>query len=214
MTTQPPHPEVKKLSKRTLSRLPQYLRYLDVLRAEHTVYVTSAQLARALGCSDALTRKDVAALGHSGRAGLGYSVEALRYTIARILGVTSARRILLVGAGNLGAALMSYAGFGARGMRITAVADNDPKKIGQTIGGYKILDIHDIGTDHGMELAIVAVPQDVAQQVVDLLVDAGITGILNFAPHRLQVPDHVRVQTVDLSAELQILAFHRDGASG
>lgn len=210
-TDQPP---VKKLSARTLSRLPQYLRYLEALRASGATHVTSAQLAKALGCSDALTRKDVAALGHSGRAGRGYGVESLRYTIARILGVTRGRRVLLVGAGNLGAALMSYEGFGDRGMHITAVADSDPAKIGQTIDGYTILDIHAIGTDHDMELAIVAVPGAVAQEVTDLLVQAGITGILNFAPRRLQVPDHVTVQTVDLSAELQILAFHRDGTSG
>jgi redox-sensing transcriptional repressor len=207
-------PAVKRLSSRTLSRLPQYLRYLEALHADGVPDVTSAQLAKALGCSDALTRKDVAALGHSGRAGRGYSVEALRYTIARILGVTRGRRVLLVGAGNLGAALMSYEGFGDRGMHITAVADNDPTKIGQRIGGYTILDIHDIGTDHGMELAIVTVPGEAAQEVADILVGAGITGILNFAPRRLQVPDHVTVQTVDLSAELQILAFHRDGTSG
>lgn len=207
-------PVARKLSTRALSRLPQYLRYLEALYTEGVAHVTSAQLAKALGCSDALTRKDVAAMGHSGRAGQGYSVEALRYTIAHILGVTSGRRVLLVGAGNLGAALMSYEGFGDRGMHITAVADNDPAKIGQTIGGYTILDINDIGTDHDMELAIVAVPGDVAQDVADILVDAGITGILNFAPRRLQVPDHVRVQTVDLSAELQILAFHRAGTSG
>jgi len=207
-------PAVKRLSSRTLSRLPQYLRYLEALHADGVPDVTSAQLAKALGCSDALTRKDVAALGHSGRAGRGYSVEALRYTIARILGVTSGRRVLLVGAGNLGAALMSYEGFGDRGMHITAVADNDPTKIGQRIGGYTVLDIHDIGTDHGMELAIVTVPGEAAQDVADILVGAGITGILNFAPRRLHVPDHVTVQTVDLSAELQILAFHRDGTSG
>lgn len=211
MTHQPPS---KKLSSRALGRLPQYLRYLEVLYTQGVAHVTSAQLAKALGCSDALTRKDVAALGHSGRAGRGYSVEALRYTIARMLGVTRGRRILLVGAGNLGTALMAYGGFGDRGMHITAVADNDPAKIGQTVGAYTVLDIHDIGTGHDMELAIVAVPGAVAQEVTDLLVAAGITGILNFAPYRLQVPDHVTVQTVDLSAELQILAFHRDGASG
>jgi len=207
-------PGTKKVSARTLSRLPQYLRHLEALHADGIGYVTSAQLAQALGCSDALTRKDVAALGHTGRAGRGYSVESLRHTIAHILGVTSGRRVLLVGAGNLGTALMSYEGFGDRGMHITAVADSDPEKIGQTIGGYTILDIHDIGTDHDMELAIVAVPGNVAQDVADQLVDAGITGILNFAPRRLQVPDHVIVQTVDLSAELQILAFHRKGISG
>lgn len=207
-------PAAKKLSARTLSRLPQYLRHLEALRADGIANVTSAQLARALGCSDALTRKDVAALGHSGRAGQGYAVEALRYTIAHILGVTRGRRVLLVGVGNLGTALMSYEGFGDRGMHITAVADSDPAKIGHTIGGYTILDIHDIGTDHDMELAIVAVPGHVAQEVADLLVDAGITGILNFAPCRLHVPDYVTVQTVDLSAELQILAFHRDGTLG
>ena len=99
-------------------------------------------------------------------------------------------------------------------MHITAVADNDPAKIGTQINGYTILDIHDIGSNHDMELAIMAVPGGVAPEVADLLVDAGITGILNFAPRRLHVPDHVKVQTVDLSAELQILAFHRDGASG
>ena len=141
-------------------------------------------------------------------------MDALRYTIAHILGVTSGRRVLLVGAGNLGAALMSYEGFGDRGMHITAVADSDPAKIGTTINGYTIVDIHDIGTDHDMELAIVAVPGSVAQEVADILVDAGITGILNFAPRRLQVPDHVKIQTVDLSAELQILAFHREGRPG
>lgn len=207
-------PATKKLSAPTLSRLPQYLRYLEALHLEATVHVTSAELAEVLGVSDALTRKDVSALGHSGRAGRGYSVEALRYTIARLLGITGGRRVLLVGAGNLGAALMSYQGFGDRGMNITAVVDNDPDKVGQFYGGHKVLDIHDIGTDHDMELAIVAVPGDVAQGVADTLVAAGITGLLNFAPCRLHVPDHVIVRTVDLSAELQILAFHRDGASG
>src|SRR5690625_1974624 len=91
-------PVSKTLSTRALSRLPQYLRFLEALQAREVTYVTSAQLAKALGCSDALTRKDVAALGHSGRAGQGYAVEALHYTIARILGVTSGRRVLLVGA--------------------------------------------------------------------------------------------------------------------
>ena len=204
----------KKLSARTLSRLPEYLRHLDAVHSAGIAYVTSAQLAAALGCSDALTRKDVAALGHAGRAGRGYSVEALRHTIAHILGVTSGRRVLLVGAGNLGTALLSYEGFADRGMQITAVADSDPAKIGQTLGGATILDIHDIGTDHDMELAIMAVPGDVAQNVADQLVDAGITGILNFAPRRLNVPAHVTVRTVDLSAELQILAFHRGDMSG
>src|SRR5690625_7676808 len=119
-------PVIKKLSKRTLSRLPQYLRYLEALHAQGTAHVTSAQLAKALGCSDALTRKDVAALGHSGRAGQGYAVEALHYTIARILGVTSGRRVLVVGAGNLGTALMSYEGFGDRGVHVTSIADSVP----------------------------------------------------------------------------------------
>lgn len=207
-------PVSKTLSTRALSRLPQYLRFLEALQAREVTYVTSAQLAKALGCSDALTRKDVAALGHSGRAGQGYAVEALHYTIARILGVTSGRRVLLVGAGNLGTALMSYEGFGDRGMHITSIADSDPAKIGQRIGNLEILDVHDLSTDHDMDLAIMAVPGDVAQEVADLLVEAGITGILNFAPRRLQVPDHVRVQSVDLSAELQILAFHREATSG
>ncbi len=207
-------PAAKKLSARTLSRLPQYLRYLETLHLEQLSHVTSAQLAAALGVSDALTRKDVSALGHSGRAGQGYKVEALRYTIARILGVASGRRVLLVGAGNLGTALMSYQGFGQRGMNITAVADNDPAKIGRSYNGYAVLDINDIGTDHDMELAIVTVPGPQAQEVADILVAAGITGILNFAPRRLHVPEHVVVRTVDLSAELQILAFHRDGAFG
>ena len=207
-------PLAKKLSARALSRLPQYLRYLETLHLEQISHVTSAQLATALGVSDALTRKDVSALGHSGRAGQGYGVEALRYTIARILGVASGRRVLLVGAGNLGTALMSYQGFGQRGMNITAVADNDPTKIGRSYNGYEVLDINAIGTDHDMELAIVTVPGPQAQDVTEILVAAGITGILNFAPRRLDVPEHVVVRTVDLSAELQILAFHRDGAFG
>lgn len=207
-------PATKKLSAPTLARLPQYLRYLEALHLEGAGYVTSAELADVLGVSDALARKDVSALGHSGRAGRGYSVDVLRYTVARILGVTSGRRVLLVGTGNLGTALVAYQGFGDRGMNITAVADNDPSKIGQRYGGHIVLDINDIGTDHDMELAIVTVPGDVAQDVANKLVAAGITGMLNFAPRRLQVPDHVIIRNVDLSAELQILAFHRDAALG
>src|SRR5699024_1326263 len=207
-------PLAKKLSARALSRLPQYLRNLETLHLEQISHVTSAQLATALGVSDALTRKDVSALGHSGRAGQGYGVEALRYTIARILGVASGRRVFLVAAGNRGAALMSYQGFGQRGMNITAVADNDPAKIGRSYNGYEVVDIHNTGTAHDIELAILTVPGPQAQEVADILVAAGITGILNFAPRRLHVPEHVVVRTVDLSAELQILAFHRDGAFG
>src|SRR5699024_2290617 len=138
----------------------------------------------------------------------------MRYAIVRILGLGCGRRVFLVGGVNLGVALMSYQGFGQRGMNITAVADNDPTKIGRSYNGYEVLDINAIGTDHDMELAIVTVPGPQAQDVTDILVAAGIAGILNFAPRRLDVPEHGVVRTVDLSAELQILAFHRDGAFG
>src|SRR5699024_6420883 len=137
-------PAAKKLSARTLSRLPQYLRYLEALHLDEISHVTSAQLAAALGDSDALMRKDDSALGHSGRAGHGCGDEALRYAIARILGVASCRRVLVVGAGKLGAALMSDQCFAERGMNITAVSDIGPAKIGRSYKGYVVLYIIDL----------------------------------------------------------------------
>lgn len=200
------------LSRRALDRLPVYLRRLTVLAAAATEYVSSDQLAAAAGASRDLVRKDLSALGQLGRPGKGYPVVVLKTAIEQILGISTHQPVILVGAGYLGTALVQYGGFAARGLDVVSVLDADPARVGQDCGELTIEDMGraDAVIDRtGARLAILTVPGDAAQQVCFELVRHGIRGILNFAPVELDVPEDVTVRVVDVSAELQLLAFHQ-----
>lgn len=194
----------------TVRRLSLYLRQLEAFQRQERVTVSSRQLADALNLTDAQVRKDLTYFGNFGQPGVGYNITDLVGRIRRILGTDRQWSVLLVGAGNLGRALLSYGGFAAKGLAIVAVFDSDPAKVGQTIAGRTVQAMESLAdnvTQHDARLAILAVPADFAQPVADQLIAAGIRGILNFSPTSLHVPATVAVQTVDLALHLEQLTF-------
>jgi redox-sensing transcriptional repressor len=183
----------------TVARLPVYLRALYALAEHGVTTVASDELARSTGVNSAKLRKDLSHLGSYGIRGVGYDVEYLVYQVSRALGLTQRWPVVIVGAGNLGRALANYGGFLTRGFRIEAVLDSDPSLVDE---------LESLVASSGIAIGVIAVPAGAAQATCDRLVAAGVTSILNFAPVVLNVPDGVDLRKVDLSIELQILAFH------
>jgi len=195
----------------TVNRLPVYLRALYALADRGIATVSSEELAAAAGVNSAKLRKDLSHLGSYGTRGVGYDVEYLVYQVSRELGLTQDWPVIIVGAGNLGHALANYGGFASRGFRIAAIFDSDPLAVGTEIGSQVVRhadEIESVIARHGVSIGVIATPAAAAQAVCERLVAAGITSILNFAPAVLNVPPGVDVRKVDLSIELQILAFH------
>jgi redox-sensing transcriptional repressor len=200
-----------KIPEKAVTRLSIYLRCLEELEQNGTVRVSSTQLANRYGLSSAQVRKDLAYFGQFGVRGVGYYVSALRHNLERILGLKQEWEVALVGVGNLGSALIGYKGFQEKGFRISAAFDRDPAKIGRVIEGIPVMDITKIVPvvrRRKIRIAILAVPAAGAQAVLDLLVQAGVTAVLNFVPTQLAVPDAVKVQNVDLSVLLKTLSYH------
>lgn len=195
----------------TVARLPEYLRTLSRLAERGVSSVSSEELASAVGVRSAQLRKDLSRLGSYGVRGVGYEVETLALEISRVLGITRDWPVAVVGMGNLGHALASYSGFATKGFRIVALFDDDPALVGAEVGGVTIrpfADLPSCARDHGIAIGVIATPAAAAQAVGDALVTAGVRSILNFAPASITVPGAVDVRRVDLSTELQILAFH------
>jgi redox-sensing transcriptional repressor len=195
----------------TVARLPVYLRALNALAEQDVATVSSEELAAATGVNSAKLRKDLSHLGSYGTRGVGYDVEYLVYQVSRELGLTQDWPVLIVGAGNLGRALANYGGFASRGFRIAALLDCDPRVVGTVIAHHKVrsdAEIEQVIEHFNVSIGVIATPAAAAQNVCDRLVAAGVTSILNFAPVVLNVPSGVDVRKVDLSIELQILAFH------
>jgi redox-sensing transcriptional repressor len=195
----------------TVARLPVYLRALVALADSGIRTCSSEDLAGAAGVNSSKLRKDLSYLGSYGTRGVGYDVEYLRYQIAREIGVTQDLPVVIVGVGNLGHALANYSGFSSRGFRIVALLDVDPARVRDKVGGLPVRpydDLEHVVADHHVAIGVIATPASAAQEVCDRLVSAGVTSILNFAPTVLAVPDGVAVRKVDLSIELQILAYH------
>ena len=195
----------------TVARLPVYLRALDELAEGGARQTSSAELAELAGVGSAQLRRDLSFLGSHGVRGVGYDVEHLQAQIAAVLGLTGDLAVVIVGIGNLGHALANYVAFAGTGFRVAALVDADPAVIGTTVAGLTVEDdahLADVVRREGARLAVLATPADVAQDVCDRLVEAGVAGILTFVPRVLQVPPHVDLRSVDLATELQILAFH------
>ncbi|HEY0903753.1 MAG TPA: redox-sensing transcriptional repressor Rex [Marmoricola sp.] len=200
----------------TVARLPVYLRALNSLLEAETHTCSSEELASAAGVNSAKLRKDLSHLGSYGTRGVGYDVEYLRYQIAREIGLTQDWPVVIVGIGNLGHALANYSGFTSRGFRTVALLDADEARQGEVVAGLRIrpfTELDAIVHQHGVAIGVIATPAAAAQSVCDHMVDAGIRSILNFAPTVLSVPDGVDVRLVDLSSELQILAYHEQRKS-
>lgn len=195
----------------TIARLPVYLRALTALSDRDVVTASSEELASAAGVNSAKLRKDLSYLGTYGTRGVGYDVNYLRYQIAREIGLTQDWAVVIVGIGNLGHALANYAGFASRGFQVAALLDSDPARVGEKVGDLTISaldDLRQIVRDAAVSIGVIATPASAAQEVCDRLVAAGVSSVLNFAPAVLSVPEHVDVRKVDLSIELQILAYH------
>ncbi len=195
----------------TVARLPVYLRALRALAERGTATASSEELAAIAGVNSAKLRKDLSYLGSYGTRGVGYDVEYLVYQISRELGLSQDWPVAVIGIGNLGHALAYYGGFVSRGFRIAALLDADPRLSGNRVAGLVIRHVDELDeviAENGISIAVIAVPPEAAQDVADRLVTAGITSILNFAPAVLTVPEGVSLRKVDLSVELQILAFH------
>jgi redox-sensing transcriptional repressor len=205
------HNSLQGIPEATIARLPLYLRALYALADRDVASVSSEELAAAAGVNSAKLRKDLSHLGSYGTRGVGYDVDYLIYQVSRELGLTQDWPVLIIGAGNLGRALANYGGFASRGFRVAALIDSDPGVIGSLIAGHRVRatdEIERVVAEHRVMIGAITVPAVAAQGICDRLVGAGVTSILNFAPVVLNVPDGVDVRKVDLSIELQILAFH------
>jgi redox-sensing transcriptional repressor len=202
----------RRIPEATVARLPVYLRSLVEVADARTVTISSERLAEMAGVNAAKVRKDLSYLGSYGTRGVGYDVEFLMVQINRVLGLTQDWPVVIVGVGNLGHALANYRGFSARGFRIAALVDADPKRVGEVVADLTVRHMDDlpvIAVEEKIAIGIVATPASSAQEVADLLVAAGITSILNFAPALISVPRDVSLRKVDLSIELQILSFYQ-----
>lgn len=199
------------LPEATVRRLPLYLRALVDAGDDQEATVSSEELASRAGVNAAQVRKDLSYLGSYGTRGIGYDTRALSQHLRRELGLEHDYNVALVGAGNLGRALGHYRGFAERGFHVVAAFDTDPAKVGGHIGTAEIFPMEDLGRvvrQKGITMALVATPAAVAQEVVDRLVEAGVTSLLNFAPALLKVGANVSLQKVDLAVELQILSYY------
>ncbi len=191
-------------------RLSFYLRQLESFQRAEKHTISSKQLGEALGYTDAQVRKDLAYFGQFGHPGIGYRVEELISQLRKILGTDKVWNVLLVGAGNLGRALIAYRGFLRKGFRLAAIFDADQNKVGHAFGELTIESIDrmpEIVAAEKIKVAIMSVPAEAAQTVADKLVAAGVRGILNFAPVSVTVPADVSVQGVDLAVQLEQLSF-------
>lgn len=206
-----------KISDAVIRRLPLYLRVLDELATEsEQELISSQELGVRAGVGPALVRKDLAWFGEFGKQGVGYEVGFLRNEIKKILNIEEELAVALVGVGSLGQALVRYhlkryADDDSFNLRLTALFDSDPRKIGTTVEGIPVYSLEEIPEkveEEQIKMVVLAVPGDAAQDVANRFVKAGVRGILNYAPVKLQVPETVEVATVDLSLELQRLAYY------
>jgi len=194
-----------------ISRLPFYLRALARMAGDGQCITSSKELGERLGISSAQIRKDLSHFGEFGKQGTGYEVEYLLDQLQQILRVNREWEVALVGAGDLGHALAHYQGFRHRGFQISLIFDTDPAKIGQALGGLEILDeafMVPTLKQRDLRLAMLAVPAGAAQSAADKLVEAGVKGILNYAPTSLSVPEGVRVQHIDPVVNLQRMTYY------
>ncbi|MCA1623817.1 MAG: redox-sensing transcriptional repressor Rex [Acidobacteria bacterium] len=212
--------KVEKISELTTNRMSIYLRCLNELAAEGTKTVSSESLANRFHLNSAQIRKDLAYFGGFGVRGVGYYVEDLREHLMKILGLNKEHRVAIIGAGRLGTALTDYYGFSQTNFTVAALFDTDKEKIGQKVGAVKIFDIKDfaeVAKRDKIEVAVIAVPAQFAQGVLEQVTKAGIKAVMNFAPTPLLVQGNVKLKTVDLTISLESLSYflaHSNNTNG
>lgn len=201
---------MKRIADSTVRRLSIYLRFLEDFEETGLATVSSEELARRGGTTSAQVRKDLSLFGSFGKRGLGYSVPELATSLREILGLGREWRVIIIGAGKIGAALAQYRGFRQRGFTILAAYDTNPEKVGRTLEGIPVRDMSDLERDVATDvpdIAVLATPNEGAQAVLDRVVKAGIKAVLNFAPSQLHAPADVTVRTVNMAMELEGLSF-------
>ena len=201
---------MKRIADSTVRRLSIYLRFLEEFEGHGLVTVSSDELARRGGTTSAQVRKDLSFFGSFGKRGLGYSVPELATSLRDILGLGKEWRVVIVGAGKIGAALAQYRGFRQRGFIIVGAYDINPDKIGRTLEGLEIRDMRHFEADverERPEIAVLATTVDHAQEVLDRINRAGIKAVLNFAPVQLHAAGDMTVKTVNMAMELEGLTF-------
>ena len=210
MNSQASRLSVKRIADSTVRRLSAYLRFLEDFETRGLSTISSEELANRGGTTSAQVRKDLSFFGSFGKRGLGYSVPELAGRLREILGLSREWRVVIIGAGKIGAALAQYRGFRQRGFSILAAYDNNPDKIGRTLEGIPVRDFslleRDIARDKP-DIVVLTVPGEEAQRVVDQIVRVGVKAILNFAPTQLQAPADVTIKTVNMAMELESLSF-------
>ncbi len=205
------HLDVSTISQLTISRLSVYLRCLERLEALGLETVSSQDLARRFHLNSAQIRKDLAYFGEFGVRGVGYNIRELRQYLVEILGLDRERRLVIVGAGNLGIALCHYSGFSGASFLVVGVLDSDPHKIGEpTPAGLLVEDaarLPEIVRQRDVAMGVITTPGPAAQSVCDRMIEAGLRAVLNFAPTHVQGPEGVLVNSVDLKIHLEELSF-------
>lgn len=199
------------ISKATIDRLPVYFRVLRSIQAETVEIISSEELGRRIGVTPEQIRKDLASFGEFGKKGVGYYVRDLIRNIGEILGLHRNWNICIVGLGHLGWALANYRNFSSLGFNLSAAFDVAPEKVGQIINGIEVSHINQITNlvkEKDIHIGVIAVPAPQAQAIADALVNAGIRGIWNFAPVRLNVPDNIRLVSEDLSIGLSSISYY------
>lgn len=199
-----------RISDSTVRRLSVYLRLLRELIEDGREIVSSRELAERSGTTSAQVRKDLSLFGSFGKRGRGYTVSELESSLRGILGLGRRWRVALVGVGKIGSALLGYEDLMRRGFDVVAAFDNDPAKVGTAVFGIEVTALADLEPtvrEREVEMAIVATPPEAAQEVTDRLVEAGVDGLLNFAPVKLDAPDGVAVRSMDVALEMEGLSF-------
>ncbi|MEA4912322.1 MAG: redox-sensing transcriptional repressor Rex [Oscillospiraceae bacterium] len=208
--------EYKEVSETVLRRLPAYLHLLNSLRNKRS-HVSASYIAAEFGLNDVQVRKDLAAVSGSGRPKTGYAVSELIGQLEACLGYRNKTSAILVGAGNLGRALLSYAGFSDYGLDLVAAFDSDPALVGTVAGGKPVLPMEDLEAlcfEKRIRLGIITIPPDGAQAVCDRLVSCGIRAVWNFAPTILKAPAGVLIENENIAASLAILSKHLRESTG
>jgi redox-sensing transcriptional repressor len=201
---------MRRVADSTVRRLSLYLRYLEECETEGTATLSSAALAARGGTTSAQVRKDLSFFGSFGKRGLGYPVGELAQRLRQILGLDRRYRLVVIGAGRIGRALVRYRGFRERGFDIVGLYDRDPAKIGVRCDALTTLDQAELEQHLAREpadIGVIVTPADQAQEMADRLVRCGVRAILNFAPVQLVVPSHVALKHVNLTLELEALSF-------
>jgi len=199
-----------KIPDATIKRLSLYSKQLRILIDDRKDIVLSKELANMLGLNPTQVRKDLSYFGKFGKRKKGYDVKALYDSLREILGLATDNKIGLFGVGNLGRALLRYQGFLSRGFYVSAIFDNDVEKIGKTFNGrvcYSISDIREVVEKEGIKIAILAVPDDAVDAVVEKIMETGIKSILNFTQRHIMAGSGIMVRTVDFTDKLELLSY-------